>query len=397
MDWASGADLAGLARTEVRVKTRILFVTDTLIAGGIESQLVDLLLRLDSTRLESHVLCLYGARSGRIPHFAPQLKEAGIPFEVLDIGWGAADKLRAARQIAATARTLRPQLIQLEGYHSNLLTRALRPLLASTQVIGTVRAIETRKQLIYQRLGQWACTRIVASSPHLASMIEQRAGVPTAKVVVIPNAIDVQRFASPPPTTRELRQQLAPHGERLLLSVGRVSAQKRLHLIPEALGLLKREGRLPANARVCLLGQVEKPEMQLQLERAIAAAQLEEVVLQRPETATPEEYFHACDVTVLYTILEGISIAMLESLAAGRPVIISEEANGADIIEHERTGWIVPTHDLASFAETLAMVLAMPEPRLRAMERACVERAETYSIEALATRYMQLYDSLVLR
>jgi glycosyltransferase involved in cell wall biosynthesis len=378
------------------VKTRILYVTDSLIAGGIESQLVDLLLRLDSTRFEPQVLCLYGARSGRSPHFAPQLKDADIPFEVLDIGWGAGDKLGAARQIAATARTLRPQLIQLEGYHSNLLARALRPVLASTQVIGTVRGIETRKQLLYQRLGQWACTRIVASSPHLASMIVQRAGVPTAKVVVIPNGIDVQRFARIPPATQEMRQQLAPNGERLLLSVGRISPQKRLHLIPEALGLLKREGRLPMNARVCLLGQVEKPELQLQLERAIAAAHLEDVILQQPETATPEAFFHACDATVLYTILEGISIAMLESLAAGRPVIISEEANGAGVIEHERTGWIVPTHDLASFAETLATVLEMPESRLRAMEKACVERAKSYSIKALTERYMQLYDSLVL-
>ena len=381
---------------KLRVKTRILYVTDSLIAGGIESQLVDLLLRLDSTRVEPHVLCLYGARSGRIPHFAPQLKEAGIPFKVLDVGWGAGDKLGAARQIAATARALRPQLIQLEGYHANLLTRALRPLLASTQVIGTVRGIETRKQLFYQRLGQWACTRIVASSPHLASMIIQQAGVSSAKVVVIPNGIDVRRFANAPSTTPELRQQLAPHGERLLLSVGRISPQKRLHLIPEALGLLKREGRLPANVRVCLLGQVEKPELQLQLERAVAAAHLEEVILQRPETATPEEYFHACDATVLYTILEGISIAMLESLAAGRPVIISEEANGAGVIEHGRTGWIVPTHDLASFAETLAVVLELPEPELSAMAKACVERAEAYSIQALAARYMQLYDSLVI-
>jgi glycosyltransferase involved in cell wall biosynthesis len=380
------------------VKTRILYVTDSLIAGGIESQLVDLLLRLDSTRVEPHVLCLYGAQSGRTPHFAPQLKEAGIPFEVLDVGWGVGDKLRTAWQIAATARTLRPHLIQLEGYHANLLARAVRPLLPSTQMIGTVRGIETRKQLIYQRLSQWACTRIVASSPHLASMILQQAGVPTAKVVVIPNGIDVQRFASRElPTARELRLQLAPHGERLILSVGRISAQKRLHLIPEALGLLKREGRLPANARVCLLGQVEKPEPQLLLERAIAAAHLEEVILQRPETTTPEEYFHACDATVLYTILEGISIAMLESLAAGRPVIISEEANGAGIIEHERTGWIVPTHDLASFAETLAMVLELPQSRLRGMEGACVERAEAYSIESLAARYMRLYDSLVLK
>ncbi len=177
------------------MKTRILYVTDTLIAGGIESQLVDLLLRLDSSRFQPQVLCLYGERSGRAPHFAGRLREAGIPFEVLDIGWGARDKFWAARQIAKTARSLRPHLIQLEGYHANLLSRPLRPILGSSRIIGTVRGIETAKQLRYQRLGQWACSRIVASGPQLKRMIVEQAGVPLSKVVVIPNAVDVRRFA----------------------------------------------------------------------------------------------------------------------------------------------------------------------------------------------------------
>jgi glycosyltransferase involved in cell wall biosynthesis len=375
-------------------KTRILYVTDSLIAGGIESQLVDLVLRLDSTQFEPFVLCLYGARSGRSPHFAPQLAEAGIPFEVLDIGWGATDKLRAASRIVTTAHRLHPQLIQLEGYHANLLTRAMRPLLGPVQIIGTVRGVETRKQLVYQRLGQWSCNRIVASSSQTARMIVEQASVPEAIVVVIPNAVDVHRFADPPEGMPELRRELAPNGERLLLSVGRISAQKRMHLIPMALGMLKHEGRLPEKVRVCILGQVEDSVSQRQLEEAIAEAGLDDVMIQRPETPTPEAYYHASDVTLLYTVKEGISIAMLESLASGRPVIISEEANAAGIIEHDRTGWIVPTDDLASFAETLETVLSLPEAALRAMGPACVERGQSYSIEALATRYMRLYDSL---
>jgi glycosyltransferase involved in cell wall biosynthesis len=226
-------------------------------------------------------------------------------------------------------------------------------------------------------------------------MIVERAGVPEAKVVVIPNAVDVQRFANPPKGGMPaLRRELAPHGERLLLSVGRISAQKRMHLIPMALGMLKRDGRLPVHARVCILGQVEDSASQRQLEEAIVDAGLETQVIQRPETPTPEMYYHASDATLLYTVKEGISIAMLESLASGRPVIISEEANAAGVIEHDRTGWIVPTDDLTSLAETLAKVLAMPEEALREMAPACVERSQDYSIDALATRYMRLYESL---
>jgi glycosyltransferase involved in cell wall biosynthesis len=227
-------------------------------------------------------------------------------------------------------------------------------------------------------------------------MIVEGAGVPEAKVVVIPNAVDTARFTYPPVGTMQLRRELAPLGERLLLSVGRISAQKRMHLIPSALSLLKREGRLPAHLRVCILGQVEDAMSQRQLEAAIVEAGLEDIVIQRPVTPTPEAYYHSSDATVLYTVKEGISIAMLESLASGRPVIISEEANAAGIIEHGRTGWIVPTDDLARFAQTLAEVVAVPEETLREMGPACVERSQSFSIEALSGRYSDLYASLLV-
>ena len=364
------------------------------MAGGIESQLVELLTRLDRTRFDPHVLCLYGKRAGRAPHFAAALRAAEIPVEQLDLGWSVRDKLRAAARIVATVRTTRPALVQLEGYHANLLARAVRPALPTTRLIGTIRGRETRKQLLYQRLGQWACTCLVASGPHLRRMLVESAGVPATKVVVIPNAVDVLRFAAAPPGAAALRRRLAPNGERVLLSVGRISSQKRMHLIPEALTLLRQQGRLPAEVRVCLLGQVEDDAMQVRLEAAIAAGDLADVVIQLPPTTTPEEYYHACDATLLYTVLEGISIAMLESLAAGRPVIVSDEANAAGVIEDQRTGWVVPTHELPRFAETLAQVLALPAETLRRMGEACRARAENYSIDQLVRRYSDLYASL---
>lgn len=70
---------------------RILYVTDSLMPGGIESQLTDLITRLDRTRFEPHVLCLYGPRV-RSLHFAPQIRAASVPITTLDLGWSALDK-----------------------------------------------------------------------------------------------------------------------------------------------------------------------------------------------------------------------------------------------------------------------------------------------------------------
>jgi glycosyltransferase involved in cell wall biosynthesis len=423
------------------VNMRLLYVTDSLMAGGIESQLADLVTRLDRVRFEPRILCLYGERTRGL-HFAPQIERAGIPLQVLDIGWGSRDKLQALRQIIGAVRELRPSVVQAEGYHANLLTRLARPWLPrGTKLIGTVRGAETAKQLFYERLSWWLCARLVASGPHLKQALLTRAGVPETRVVVIPNAVDVARFASPPkelsaiaspasgaaalllgtdasipvmngrgtasrpegrlveraapgsPATA-LRRSLAPNGEHVLVSVGRISRQKSMHLIPEALGILKRQGRLPANVRVCIVGQVEYPQMQAQLEEAVRREGLEGVIIQHTETQHPEEYYWASDASILFTRLEGISIAMLESLAAGRPVLLSDEANAAGVIEDGVTGWVARTGDTAHLADVLARVLALPDAALAAMRDACVRRAVEYSIERLVARYAALYEGL---
>ncbi|MGH2485837.1 MAG: glycosyltransferase, partial [Ktedonobacterales bacterium] len=71
------------------------------------------------------------------------------------------------------------------------------------------------------------------------------------------------------------------------------------------------------------------------------------------------------------------------------------EANRAEVITQGRTGWIVPTGDVARLAETLERVLALPDAELSGMRQACLDRAAEYSVDALVRRYTQLYESWV--
>lgn len=373
-------------------RIKILFVTDYLLAGGVESQLTELVLRLDRTRFDPHVLCMYG-RDPRHLHFAAPLREAGIPLTVLPLELTRRDQLRAARQIIAQVWMLRPDIVQPENYHANLLTRLARPFLPPTHLLGTMRTISTSKQLLYERLSHWTCAAMVASGAHLRDDYIRRAHVPPGKVRLIANSIDVSRFAQP--HDAGLRRHVAPDARRLLVSVGRVSKQKRMHLLPEALGLLRQSGQLAPDTHLLLVGEIQDAAEQARLEAAIAQAQVAPWITQHRETPFPEDYYHAGDASVLFTTLEGISCAMLESLAAGRPVIISEEANRAGIIEDGCTGWVVPTHDVGALAETLGRVLALSDDELSRMREACRARARQFDINTLVAAYMHLYTSLV--
>ena len=375
--------------------TRILYVTDSLIAGGIESQLVELIQRLDRSHFEPHVLTFYKMPT-HSPHFLPQLRALDVPVTTLDLGWGARDKLEATRQIIAETWRLRPQIVQAENYHGNLLTRAARLFLPpATKLVGTHRGVYTLHQLRYERLDHRFCDAFVASASHLGRQLIEQAGVPADRVVVIPNSINMARFGGAAERGAELRARLAPDARRVLVSMGRVSDQKRMHLIGEALGIIQREGGALADTRIFIVGQSQHERYQRLLDDAIARYGLRDILIHLPVTDTPEVFFAASDASILYSIVEGLPVAALESLAAGKPVLLSEEANACELIEEGKTGWIAPTHDLDAFARRLRVVIEAPAETLAAMRPACEALAAQFNVETLAQRYMAFYDALL--
>jgi glycosyltransferase involved in cell wall biosynthesis len=372
---------------------RVLYVADSLMAGGIESQLVALATTLDRARVEPHILSFYGP-TVRSLHYAPVLQAARVPFRTMDLGWTARDKLRGISGIASFVQHCTPDLIQAEGYHANLLLRLAVPLLPRhTPLIGTVRGGLSRKQLFYERLGSQFCACLVVNSQHLKEMLVTRARIPGHRIHVIPNGVAIEQFATP--RVLDLRHAVAPKARRVFVSMGRISFEKNMHWIAAALGLLNQQGRLPRDLRVFIVGPSHHAEAQALLDAAISENGLGDVIIQQPQTDAPEAYYYACDASILVSPSEGLPNVAIESLSAGRPVIISEAANAAGVITHERTGWVVRTGDIAHLADTIEQVAALPDTALERMRTACVARAADYSIGRLIDRYMALYEELI--
>lgn len=372
---------------------RILYVVDSLMAGGIESQLVELALGLDRTQFEPTVLSLYGPRA-RDLHYAPRLRAAHVPLVLPDLGWTPGDKLRGIVSIVRTAHALQPDVIQAEGYHANLLTRLAWPFLPRhAQLIGSLRGVHTVKQMRYERLSHWMCTRIVTNAPHLKADLIRRGRVPESRIVCIPNGIAAERFARPHDPS--LRERLAPSARLVLVSLGRISFEKNMHWSVQALGVLKRQGRLPEGMRLFIVGPPQDPRAQAALDGAIHQDDLEAIVTQQSATDHPEDYYNACDAVLLYSPNEGLPNVAIESLAAGRPVIISAAANAANVIEDGVCGWVVQTGDVAQLGETISAIGRLPAITRARMREACLERAHFYSIANLVQRYTTFYQALL--
>lgn len=372
--------------------TRILYVLDHLVAGGIERQTTALITGLDRTRFEPRVLCLYGERAGDSLHFAPYLRAADVPLHILDLTYSPQSKLIAYLNIIRAAWRWHPHIIHTINYHSSIFIGWARPFLPpGTQVIVSVRAENTPKQIRNQRLSWRVARSIICNSPHLVTELTEQASISPDKITMIPNGLQVERFAHL--ANPQLRQEIAPGADYVLLMVTRISARKVPQLLPQALGMLKAQGRLPGNLRAVIVGEREDAQTQQAVDQAVSQHQLEQIVTQYPQTDHIQDYYHAADVTLLLSLWgEGLPNVVLESLAVGRPVIISEAANRAGIVEHGVTGWIVRTGDVAHLAETLDRVLHLPVDELQRMQMDCRAVAGQYTMEHMILNHQLIYD-----
>jgi phosphatidylinositol alpha-1,6-mannosyltransferase len=215
---------------------------------------------------------------------------------------------------------------------------------------------KSREFSVLARLVYRSAAAVIANSQHTARML-MRAGVPSAKVVVIHPGVDTTRF-SPGVSGEHVRQRFASPGELLLLSVGRLQRRKGHDVVITAMDVLR--DRFP-HLRYVIAGDGEERSY---LQQIVASHRLTDRVSFAgaiPESDLPA-FYSACDMFLMPNRvergdLEGFGIVFLEASASGRPVIGGRSGGVPEAVEDGVTGLLVDggsVEDVAAAIERLA-------------------------------------------
>ena len=255
-------------------------------------------------------------------------------------------------------------------------------------VLGTVQvgAYEPPNRSAYWQLRALACgvDRYLAVSREIAAELVERLGWPAGKVEVAYNAVDVERVAVAAPPG--LREQLGGSETRpLVLTPARLDAQKghetlleAIAEVPEALFLLAGEGpkRAELEGRSAQLGVGDRVRF-----------------LGRREDVP--QLLAACDVFALPSLYEGSSLAVLEAMAAGIPVVSSAIGGTEELIEDGRSGFLVPPGDASALAAALRRLLGDKELRRDLAARARERVDQGLTRPQMAERVTCVYSDLL--
>jgi glycosyltransferase involved in cell wall biosynthesis len=101
------------------------------------------------------------------------------------------------------------------------------------------------------------------------------------------------------------------------------------------------------------------------------------------------------DVFVMPSLSEGLSIALLEAMAARKPVVTTKVGGNPEIVVDGETGYLVPAKDVQSLASAILDMLSNPDQRIRFGENGRRRVEERFSLVTMAEGYQKLYTAAI--
>lgn len=243
-----------------------------------------------------------------------------------------------------------------------------------------------------------AADRVIATDRVLEPLVREHLAVPRERVRVIPNALDlsiVDRLATPQSAAGVRQRAGIKRDEKILLSVGRLEANKGFHVMAAALGALRELGTAETTRwRWVIVG--DGPHRS-RLTRIVETAGLTARVIFAGRTDDRElhAWYEAATLFVHPTLYEGSSLVTLEAMAHRRPVVATIAGGLPDKVRAGVNGWLVPPGDASALAAALSGAMGDLERlvSMGAAGRTIVENE--FSWEAAGSATMVMYDELL--
>ncbi len=241
----------------------------------------------------------------------------------------------------------------------------------------------------HARLDAW-----ISPLPWLARQTEEWTTIPHERIHTIPFGIDLAQFQNLPSPKDARRAMDLPQEAFIAGVIGRLDRGKGQEFLIRAAALLRDSG---APLHVLLLGAETLGEQQgyaRELHDLTKELRLTEHVHFRGFQEDVTMGYAAMDCFVLTSLSETYGMVTIEAMAAGLPVIGTDSAGTPDIIQHEKTGMLVPPCDAVALAAVLRDLVQNPGLRSSLGSSAHEDAQHRFSHHTQCARIEELLERI---
>ena len=378
------ADIGQLVQRAV-VKRRILIFTNSFRIGGSEGQAIQLIRNLDRSRFEVYVACF--DREGPLLDQLPSDLRAVEDFPLKS--FADPGTIRQAIRFIAFLRKNRIQVVQTFDFYTNIFGIPLAKLARVPIVIGSRRDYSvkrTKGQRIAERVSLRLALKVVTNAEAIKQRLIDERWLPEDRVHVIYNGLDLCRFSLQVPRDASCRSPVSTFGviANLRQEKGHLTfvcaAQYVAQVHPEARFVLLGDGVMRSHIH----DAVRKAGLTEQFE-FLGAVKNVPLILQ------------SIDVVVSPSDTEGLPNAVLEAMAAGKPVVATDTGGTRELVSEGVTGYLVPIGNARMMANRMSDLYLSPATQESMGVEARRKVEESFTVEQIARQFGRLYSELIER
>ncbi|MBE3576270.1 MAG: glycosyltransferase [Limnochordales bacterium] len=368
-------------------RPRVLYVIPNFGSGGAERIVSSLIVGIDRSRYDVAAVSLFGRTTTDVQE---AIDRASVP--VWYLGKHVGFDPRMYWRLSRVLREYRPDIVHTHKY----VLRYLFPFLFGRHdwiVVHTVHNVPEKEVdrigLLIHRICFSRGVVPVAIASRVAEGLKELYKI--NEPVVIPNGIDVHAYRSLRGMRNQWRQELGLSSEEIVfVCVASLRPQKNHRLLLRAFARVVAQA---PHARLLLAGDgPERPQLESLASELGVSSRVSFLGFRRD---TPK-VLCASDVFVLASDWEGNPLAVMEAMAAGKPVIATAVGGVPELIEDGRSGILIRAGDEGALVR--AMVQLTNSAVREAMGRSAEERASArFSAKGMIDGYELLYERLLAK
>jgi L-malate glycosyltransferase len=371
---------------------RLLNVVPTLLCGGTENHFMTLARSLDTARFDVEFACLR-----RWGPFVAELTERKIPLTEYRVA--TFRSLNALVQQAKLAKYIRQHAVQIVhtySFYGNVF--AVPPgRFAAPVVVASIRDrgpyLTEMQKRVQRHVCRFADCVLVNAEAVKTWLVGD--GYDPSHIVVIPNGIDLTKFANTGDRIAMRRSLGVGDGHRLVAVASRLSRLKGIEDFIEAAALVAARHH---DVRFAIIGEPSPIKNREYLDELSAHATRlgigDKVMFTGLRSDVPA-LLSAVDVSVMPSLNEALSNVLLESMAAGAAVVATDVGGTPEALASGVNGLLVKPGDPASMAAAIGRLLDEPALARGLGERARQTIADRFSLDRMVAATESLYDRLL--
>jgi glycosyltransferase involved in cell wall biosynthesis len=368
----------------------IVHLTSSRFVGSVERQMLGLASGLPSAYRSVFISF---SEDGLCQEFLAETRREGFTAVSLQ---NDTPRLRAAcEELCGFLRQFEADVICCHGYKADLIgliaaTRLRIPAIAVchgwTGENLRVKAYEFVDRRVLSKMDAVVCVS------HAQAARIRRAGVPSGRVFVIHDGVRPERFSNPDPSYRHRAREFLPRRPgRLVLAAGRLSPEKGFCDLVEAAAVV---ARTDPSVGFVLFGN---GRLRTALTQQVVDRGLEHTFHLAGFRNDLDKFLPHFDLTVLPSYTEGLPNIVLESFAAGVPVVATAVGGTPELVEHGGNGYLVQPRQPNHLADGILKALRSGKEARRMGLQGQSRVLAKFSFEAQSRAYQSLFHHLGAR